>query len=530
MSDQQALIERAETLINEHQFAAAEQLLNQVLSSGVRSLRAAELMGRVGTSTGQFELAAKAFALALSIDPANILSKLGFAAALNQLGKADQAEVVVREAIATPGAPAASHYTLSNSLRMQGKLAEARASAQAGLEGGADQAQGWTCMSVIEEQAGDHVGAQTCLEQAVAASPGQAQLWDRLARTQYFNGQLKASEESCRRAIELQPRMASAHRHLSLVKDCTGMDDPDLAAAKALADSSELDYWSEIEINFALGRMHDQIGEWQLAYEHTHQANQSHHQRYRFDLAQYRKENDQIIAANSSATSVRSPGARPLFIVGLPRSGTTLLEQMLARHPMIDSAGELVVMEQWAAIHRGKQSGMGPDQVRSRYLTALGGDPDCRYVIDKLPQNFRNLDAIAALFPEAGVIALDRAALDVCRSNYFTYYRTGNYWANRVEDLTGYQQEFRRLMANWRDTPPLPMLEMDYQELVADPRAGLTGILEFLVLEWHDDCLYPESAGRSVNTASAAQVRQPVHQRAVGRSAPYSKYFPGIDS
>ena len=214
------------------------------------------------------------------------------------------------------------------------------------------------------------------------------------------------------------------------------------------------------------------------------------------------------------------------LIVGMPRSGTSLLEQMLDRHPAITGGGEL------KALHRVGAGLAAPWQAAPSVLAAAGEqyrtalrqlDPGARRVIDKMPHNFLNLGLLWQIVPGARVIHCVREPLDVCFSCFRQRFSEGMAYTTSLPWLAAFYAEYERLMAHWQAVlPPGMLYTVSYAELVQQPEATLRGVLSFLDLPWHAGCLRPESSRRVVATASRDEVSRPVYTSSVGRAGPYA--------
>ena len=231
---------------------------------------------------------------------------------------------------------------------------------------------------------------------------------------------------------------------------------------------------------------------------------------------------------------------RPVFIVGMPRSGTSLVEQILASHPAVFGAGELNAL---ARIARGVQF---PDwaegshypealdalslrragQLASEYLSAISAlDTTAAYVTDKLPDNFLHLDLIELLFPQCKIIHCVRDPLDTSLSCYFTNFSGGHAFKHKLSDLGAYHADYRRLMEHWGQVLSLPILEVRYEDVVLDTEAQARRMLEFLGLPWDERCLKFYENARHVKTASDDQVRRPIYASSIGRWKHYEPHL-----
>jgi hypothetical protein len=293
-------------------------------------------------------------------------------------------------------------------------------------------------------------------------------------------------------------------------------------------------------LQYGLAQVFDARGQYGRAAEYARQANEYHleaacRRGSPYDPAEHRAYVGQLIATFSPAhfERVRGWGLEtdvPVFVVGLPRSGTSLAEQILASHPRVHGAGELTDMR--AAYRRipslvGRQApgvecvdALNRDAVRSLatgYLDRVRRlAPAAERVVDKMPDNYLMLGLIATLFPRARVIHLRRDLHDVGLSCWLTHFKHIR-WACDLEHIGTRAREYLRLMEHWRRALPLPMLEIDYEEIVADLEGSARKLVAWCGLEWDPACLAFHRTKRVVRTASMTQVREPLYARSVGR-------------
>jgi len=290
-------------------------------------------------------------------------------------------------------------------------------------------------------------------------------------------------------------------------------------------------------LGYALGHLYDRLGRYDAAFDAVSAASALSPASYDPVATERRFQNlhefftDASLAGLARST-VRSE--RPVFIVGMPRSGTSLVEQILDSHPDAAGGGELT--EIWS-IEAEIGAGEAPHrlaEVRSedldpyaeRYLAVLDGlDANAVRVTDKLPANFARLGLIALLFPGARVLHCVRDPLDTCLSCFFQDFGFRNAFSFSLENLGHYYAQYTALMDHWRAVLPIPMLDIRYETLVEHPSETIAGMLQFCGLEWDERCLAFHENPRIVETTSSEQVRQPLYANAVGRAAHYRQHL-----
>jgi hypothetical protein len=293
-------------------------------------------------------------------------------------------------------------------------------------------------------------------------------------------------------------------------------------------------------LHFTMGELLDADGRCDEALMHFDAGNAL--KQVAFDVEDHARKVDDIIAAYSLTRMPRIPASSstsrlPVFVLGLPRSGTTLVEQILAGHPDVAAAGELQSVPALAnampQILRSatrypwclsEMSGAVATVVAERYLETLcathGSKPR---VTDKLPYNFFFVGLISKLFPGASIIHCVRDAFDTALSGYFTDFIGVHDHAYRLDDLAAYMNDYARLMRHWRDGLNIRLLDVRYEQLIADPTATVHQILDHCGLPWHEQCERVHETRRVVVTASNDQVRRPIYASSVGRARKYPR-------
>ncbi|MBW8078530.1 MAG: hypothetical protein GJU76_10755 [Gallionella sp.] len=294
----------------------------------------------------------------------------------------------------------------------------------------------------------------------------------------------------------------------------------------------------ESGLRFAMGKYFDDVGDYASAFEAFRKANEQRKKlSVRYDRAARTAWVDDVVrhyTAERAATPVggASDSQRPVFVVGMMRSGTSLVEQIIASHADASGAGEL---QFWGMIeyqHPEFFQDPGSDpalaaKTADAYLKLLSRhSADALRVVDKTPANVDYLGLLHCLFPNARFIYMRRDPVDTCLSCYFQNFINAASFAMDLQDLAHYYREHHRLVAHWRSVlPKESFLEMPYEQLVADPEASSRRILEFLDLEWDPKVLEFHKTERAVLTASHWQVRQKMYSSSVGRSKHYQKYI-----
>jgi tetratricopeptide (TPR) repeat protein len=340
-------------------------------------------------------------------------------------------------------------------------------------------------------------------------------------------GRFSEALEAFDRALVHEPTLADAWYDRANAKT-HAPGDADIAAMRRLIDGG-CSYRERILLNFALGKSLFDCGDAQGALDHWSEGNRLKRALLDYDANAARRELESIAAAPLPPTEGRAPSpARrselPVFIVGMPRCGSSLIEQILASHPQVYGGGEQLRLRELFAPFALDPAGIADEALeraaeavlailRTRSSAALR-------VIDKDLVNFKYAGIIHRMLPNARIIHCRRDAMDTCFSAYGKLFLGDFPFTYDLRELGLYYRSYRSLMEHWREVlPPQRFLEVDYEHLVAEPRGATRSLLEFLGLPWEEACLRFFETRRTVSTASLAQVRQPIYRSSIGRSA-----------
>lgn len=377
---------------------------------------------------------------------------------------------------------------------------------------------------IFADHLGDCDAARAELDAALALNPGYVPALLNLGNLHEDRGEWDAARSVYARALALEPGNALALARAVGLAKVSGADDPLLQRARArMAGASAED---RADLGFALAAALDKIGDYDAAFEAYAAANAALGLRY--DRAAQERFVDRIIAAFPVAEAGEG-GAAPVFICGMFRSGSTLAEQILARHSKVTAGGELESLPALIAAHlqpypeaAGAASEAKIAAVRVAYLAEIAGRAD-GLLTDKRPDNFLHIGLIKRLFPSAKIIHTRRDPLDNCLSVYFLHAAFA--YAGDLGDIAHYYLQHQRLMAHWRTLYPDDIYELDYDALVRDPRPAISGLLDFCGLDWEDNVLRHQDGGAAVRTASNWQVRQPLYRGSSGRWQHYRQHL-----
>jgi tetratricopeptide (TPR) repeat protein len=380
--------------------------------------------------------------------------------------------------------------------------------------------------------------AKGYFNKVLKAQPRNAEALFGMGQIASMEGRFDESEKILQRALQANPKMPAAWAALSGLRKMTHSDEAWLRSVEEIA-ASGIPPMETANLHFAMGKYHDDVGQFAQAFKHYRDANEllkpiaDNYDR----VARTTFVDDQIrLHSREKAAAARggaSASMKPVFVVGMMRSGTSLTEQIIASHPMAAGAGEL---EYWNTVMRNHGAAIGQGlflldepakkSVAETYLRTLDQvSGTALRVVDKAVLNSDHLGVIHAVFPNARIIYMQRDPIDTCLSCYFQNFSLAHNFTLDLSDLAHYYQEHHRLMNHWRTVLPQgSILDVPYEELVADSEGWTRKMLDFIELEWDARCLAFQATERPIVTASFWQARQKIFNTSAQRWRNYEKF------
>lgn len=458
-------------------------------------------------------------------------------AVLCKLGRYKEAEAEFRRAIGIRASYPDAQCNLGTLLAWMGRTVESEAPLRRALKLKPAYIEAQVSLGATLTRLGRLAEARTSLEKALRIAPRNVDALVELGQIAGPEGKLAEAEELFRRALEIEPKASGAWAGLVRLRKMTASDSAWLKGAEEAAAGS-LTPIDQANIQYAIGKYRDDVGDYARAFQNYQRANELQ----KLVAAPYNREartgfvDDMIRIYGPEAIAQTHAGAsesnRPVFVVGMMRSGTSLVEQIISSHPAGGGAGELDFWSDAVRKHAGSiRTGMLDESLSRKladaYLDILEKhSPDASRVVDKATFNSDYLGIIHSVFPNARMIYLQRDPIDTCLSCYFQQFSPALNFTMDLADLAHYYREHERLVRHWRSVlPASTLLVVPYAELIADQERWIRQIIEFLGLEWDARCLEFHKTDRTVLTASFWQVRQKVYQSSVGRWHHYEKFI-----
>lgn len=384
--------------------------------------------------------------------------------------------------------------------------------------------------------------AEVVGKSVIALNPQDANAYRLLGRIFQLSGDFENAIKNFERAIELQPDQAPAYYAIAYSKKVGPVDRPFISRMELLAETIDDPGEGKKLLHYAIAKSFDDLGEYDRAIEHFDVANRLALDEMRAAGRSYEEEREELKVQRlieqfsldflDHHRDQSHSGARPIFIVGMIRSGTTLVEQILSRHPAIEAAGELGywvqnVPKMLLELVEEPQAAPDTGRWRSEYEAVLDSiSRTSPHITDKMPLNFWALGFIHLAYPHAKIIHVKRDPRDNCISIFLTPFRVAPDFGHDRAHIVHAYHEYQRLMAHWKSVlPASSMVDLEYADLVSNPEANIRAMVEFIGLEWTYACLDPEQSQRAVNTPSQWQVRQPIYRKSVNRWQNYAPYL-----
>ena len=556
--------------LNQHQYGDAERHFRRFLKEHPNHVGALNLLTIVLVSLHRYAEAEPIIARALELDRSSDISFYNHGLILKHLGKPKQAaeqfthslrlnETIADtwnnrgatrhdlgdykgalsdfdRAIALAPNNAATYANRARALTALARYDEALSACNKALAIDPRQIEAWLGRGNVLVLRGSYDDAFTAYRQALAINPARANAHAGMGNALRELGRLDEAREAYLQGLALEPRCGEFLFHYANIKRMEA-GDPRFAAMEALSTDVSAPPLDRMHGEFALGKAYNDIGDHARAFSHWRTANALKREQIAYDEAAVAAEfaaieNVFTRALIEAKSGDGDPSALPVFVLGMPRSGTTLVEQIIACHPDVHGAGELSALDDILGAVPGADGQALP---YPRYVPALdcaairdlGGRcvaalarlaPAAARITDKLPANFFFIGMIHLALPNAKIVHCVRDPVDTCLSCFSNLFADALDFTYDLGELGRYYARYQRLMSHWESVlPPGRILEVRYEDVVADLEGQARRLIDHCGLAWDQRCLAFNESARPVRTVSAAQVRQPLYRQSVGR-------------
>ena len=524
------------------QGSKAQKAFDQAQAIEPDNLRAQAGAAEAAAMAGDLETAQAGFVSALVHSPGNPDLIISLARLQDAQGQTDEAEDTLRQACRDYPGELALWLALGRALQAWDRLEEAHALYQQArvTHPGAFELLAASADSAYQMR--DLDSARDLYRQLLQVEPKNPSVRNSLGQVLASLGEEVDARQLFRDLIQDQPLFGEPWLNIARARHFTSVDDSDIRQMRSVLKRRQMNPSQTLYVHFALGKALDDCKDYDQAFSHYEKGNTLRRRELQFDADEVERQFDRLIEAFSpelmeTLSQKGSSETQPLFIVGMPRSGTTLLEQVLCAHPDVGTAGELRDLARiarnaarsnekpWPECITGA-SGSHLKTMASEYLAALElrASGSAR-IIDKMPQNFLHVGFAALLFPDATVVHCTRDPLDTCLSNYFQIFPGGIDYAYDLADLGRYYKNYQRLMSHWQDLLGERLVTARYEELVSESEPTLRTLLKAIGLPWNPACLSHQDTVQRVDTLSLYQVRQPLNVGSTRRWCNYEKHL-----
>ena len=512
--------------------------------------------GLVLSAIGRLEDAISSYRKAVEIKPDFVEAYSNMGITFKIQGRMEECLDSYRGAISYDPNSINAHYNLGNSLVEMGRLDEAVESYQTVLTITPDDAEALKNLGNVYKKLGRMDEALFSLRKAISIRPGDAQAHSSLGDALKETGFLEDAVEHFRKAVAIDPGNGEVHRHLANNKKFT-QDDDDLKAMQIAYARPENTAEQKVHFEFALAKAFEDTKQFDKAFTAYSAGNEAKRKTFEFSIEDYKRHlaglenlfNKDLFQKHQYGGAL---GGSPIFILGMPRSGSTLIEQILASHPNVHGAGELdylnkVIASNFKSIEdpeftQSLKQALSNDfsNTGEAYLEMLRRhSQDAEYITDKMPGNFMCIGMIKLMIPNAKIIHCRRDPVDTCLSIFKTLFDDDSHlYAYELTELGQCYNFYNGLMAHWHSVLPGFVHDIHYEDVVSNPENEIRKLLEYCQLDWDDNCLEFYKTDRQVKTASAAQVRRPIYSDSIAKWKQYETQLeplldvllPGYDS
>ena len=491
--------------------------------------------GACYSQIGQIKSAINNFEKAIALKPNYLEAHYNLGAAYQRINQLDNAVECYKKAIILKHAYPEAHNNLGIIMLELNQLDLAVKSFEWAVAYSPNYAEAYNNLGAVFQELNQFDKAIKQYKKAVIINPEYAQAFNNLGCSCEILGLKDEALIHYEKAIACNPKFVEAYRNLSNIKKYN-KNDPQITQMLSLYSITDLNLSDKVKLNFALAKVYENLGNHHKFFKFLNEGNRLRKQELNYSFVESKNFHSILLRVFKSSlpiikeSSPKTSNKRPIFIVGMPRSGTSLVEQIIASHHNVHGAGELTNFKEIISpilenhLNQDKDVFLEKDllSIRRQYLDLLTHLNVAENVItDKMPTNFRLIGFILSAFPEAKIIHLKRDARATCWSIYKHYFSSGNGFTFNQEDLAKFYVLYRELMDFWHEMFPDKIYDINYEKLTTNQKDETKKLLEYCDLEWDENCLNFHTNKRAIKTASASQVRKKMYQ---GSSEDWKKY------
>lgn len=428
-----------------------------------------------------------------------------------------------------------AHFNLGNSFKQQAKFIDAEKSYKQAIFYKPNFAEAYNNLGVIFKEKGQYIHAEKNCRKAISFKSDYAEAYHNLGVIQQAKGELENAKKNYQISVKIKPDYVESYRHLTLVKKFNTKDS-DYLNMKKLYLNNELSKKQRCHICFGLAKANEDMNNIKKAYDYYQEGNTLRKEELNYHINEDQQKFERLklnfkkLFNYSLNTNKFKSNIKPIFIVGMPRSGTTLIEQIISSHPDVLGGGELSYIEQLGDLISIGQAEINSNTIikfRNSYLEKIKPLLNNKSIItDKMPQNFLYIGLISVAFPEAKIIHVKRNSAAVCWSNYKQYFSSNNIrYSYSMNDIVEYYKLYSNLMRFWKKTIVNKIYDVDYDLLTTNRELIIKKLISHLGLNWNNSCLFPENNNRIVLTASNLQIRKNIYKGSSQKYLTYENFF-----
>ena len=535
----QMQLDEVMNLYSKAQMHEAIPIINNLIDNFPNEPFLFNICGACYSQVGKIELAITSFNKAISLKSDYAEAHYNLGVALQNFLKLDEAKDSYEKAIALKHAYPTAHNNLGLISLSQGQLESAVKSFEWSIAYSPEYSEAHNNLGAAFQELKQYEKALSQFKKAISLNQTYAQAFHNLGILSEILGLLEDALGYYEKAVTHNPEFAEAFRNLSKLKKFK-VDDPHFIQMTTLYSKSGLVNSDKVKICFALAKVYEDLGNQEKFFKFLDEGNALRKQELNYSVTDSKDFHNSLLKIFHKAPPIiqkslsKSSNIQPIFIIGMPRSGTSLAEQIISSHHSVHGAGELTNLKEIISpilknyLNQNKRKLTKEDflLIRQQYLDSLKDlNVSEKIITDKMPMNFRLIGFILSAIPEAKIIHLKRDARATCWSNYNHYFTSGNGFTFNQEDLAEFYCMYTEIMEFWHQLFPKKIYDISYEELTINQKKETQKLLKYCELDWDEDCLNFHKNKRGVLTASASQVRKKMYQGSSEAWKKYEKYL-----